>query len=148
MGYDLYRADHPILRGEGAVATEAPDDARYLRLDVGAMERVREALANVGVLNESYLRPLIPTEGAERDRALRIQAPEGEGVPLFKLCFNDGAWLSERECALTAAGLRAMLGATRAKLEPLEHERELFALLESFVVFCEGCAAAGGFFVH
>lgn len=106
MGYDLCTAH---------------GDGRY-HLNVSGMGLVRQALAIAGVVNEAWIRFRLDVP----PDAVSLELPVGDGVPMFKLCLNEGALLSERECRLLAHGLRGLVGITREAISATEEEERWY----------------------
>lgn len=128
MGYDLC-----IARGED----------RY-HLNVSGMGLVRQALAIAGVVNEEWIRCRLDAPSDART----LELPTGEGVPLFKLCLNEGALLSERECRLLAQGLRDLVTLTREAISATEEEERSYLQFEDLARFCERASQLGGLYVR
>lgn len=128
MGYDLY--------------TAVGDDT--YRLNFQSMTVVRQALGLAGVVNEEWIKFRLDAP----EDPLSLQLPAGEGIPLFKFCLNESAWLSERECRLLAEGLRDVVQLTREGISPTEDEERLYALFEDFALYCERASQRGGFYVR
>ena len=115
MGYDLY-----VCNSDGSVINEEPaQDAPvsmfgpvvyqplyYLRRNIFGMDPLRDALRSVRHegLSMGYwasYTPEFPGATATEEevlRWLRATGDETPGIPLHKLCSNDGWWVTAPEC--------------------------------------------------
>ena len=131
MGYDLHVCDDT---GE-PLATDYEDD-RYLRRNIFGMGPLRDVLENLDIgywpagAGKSY-----PQGGDEADVMdwLRDTRDERPGIPLHKLCSNDGWWVTAAECK-SALQLWESLGS------PVAEE-----FRDDWIPFLRAAAANGGF---
>ena len=101
MGYDLHVCDSD---GE-ALQTNYEDDL-YFRRNIFGMGPLRDAMGEVtdGKVTMGYwargAAPDFPTNGTEHEVMwwLKTSRDESPGIPLHKLCSNDGWWVTVPEC--------------------------------------------------
>lgn len=103
MGYDLH-----VVDADGEVMQTTYDDDFYFRRNIFNMGPLREALGSIGDLVNDITMGYWPVNGtpewpsgADEDaieQHLRATFDERPGIPLHKLCSNDGWWVTAAEC--------------------------------------------------
>ena len=89
MGYDMYRL---LPNGKPVEVTSdifGTDD--YYRLTVWGMQEVRSHLEQVGIVKDGDF-PAPPKEEEDVEVWRRASPGDGPGIPIHKLCSNDG-WI-------------------------------------------------------
>ncbi len=129
MGYDMYVCDD---KGE---TLEMPFDDKvdqhfYLRRSIGTQGPLREALALVGMGFHA--------KGYDQESAWRLKHSYDErpGIPLHKLCMNEGWWVTQVECK-TALELWRRGGSPK-----------MAEFRDDVIPFLRQAAANGGFRVY
>ena len=111
MGYDMY-----VCTEDGDALETNYEDNNYLRRSIGTQGPLREALAQVGMAfyaagyDDSAPWPKAPDlPNGEKDwenpeyqaavaHRLKHSFDERPGIPLHKLCMNEGWWVTQVEC--------------------------------------------------
>lgn len=131
MGYDLHVCDST---GEPLETTY--EDDLYFRRNIFGMGPLRDALERLDI---GYW-PMggdvpFPTDGDAHDIThwLRDTRDERPGIPLHKLCSNDGWWVTAAEC-------KSALQLWEAKGSPTDEE-----FRDDWIPFLQAAAANGGF---
>jgi hypothetical protein len=101
MGYDLYVCDET---GD-PVQTNYEDDL-YFRRNIFGMGPLRDAMQSIGVGDAATMgywplsEPDWPRDADDDEIAdfLKAARDERPGIPMHKLCSNDGWWVTAMEC--------------------------------------------------
>lgn len=131
MGYDLLVCDRT-----GDPLETTYEDNYYLRRNIFGMGPLRDALErhDIGYWPMGGEKPF-PQGGTDDDvmEWLRDTRDERPGIPLHKLCSNDGWWVTAAEC-------RSALQLWEAKGCPADEE-----FRDDWIPFLQTAAANGGF---
>ena len=135
MGYDLYACD-----SDGNTLPTNYEDDLYFRRNMFGMGPLRDAMGEVtdGKVTMGYWargQAEWPTGGTDNEIRYHLRATRDEspGIPLHKLCSNDGWWITVPEC------LSALAIWERAGM-PEVHE-----FRDDWIPFLQAAAKHGGF---
>lgn len=135
MGYDLHVCD-----GAGDTLETDYEDDLYFRRNMFGMGPLRDQLEMVsdGQMTMGYWsrsEPPFPRGGNDDDVIawLRATGDERPGIPLHKLCSNDGWWVTGAEC-------RSALDIWERAGSPMPEE-----FRDDWIPFLQAAAKNGGF---
>jgi len=135
MGYDLHVCD-----SDGEVLETTYEDDLYFRRNIFGMGPLRDAMESVSFNDVSM--GYWPTQDTPWPREatddeivahLKATGDERPGIPMHKLCSNDGWWVTAAECQ-SALGIWERAG-----------EPQLEAFGDDWIVFLQTAAKNSGF---
>lgn len=133
MGYDMYiEAPSEALAARG-------DDATYFRLNIFGMSHYRGYMGQLEMLDLESPSPESGDQQQDWDDAVAAQAlDDPTGIPVYKLCSNDGWLVTPAECV--AALQRYQEADTDAVIEP--DDKSYWA---QWIAFINRASNNGGF---
>ena len=136
MGYDLHVCDT-----DGEVLPTTYEDDLYFRRNIWGMGPLRDDMTTIGGGDAATMgywpdyEPEWPRDGTPEEFEVFLKAARDErpGIPLHKLCSNDGWWVTAMECR-TALDIWEQAGMP-----------EVESFRDDWISFLQTAAKHGGF---